>query len=140
MSATVTEPTLQIELWISFVSLLRSYAAAANLNSAAPAHIEESENSVAIVAAESRLEMHFDSDTGKVRWHKRAASSSPIAGTFELLPQGSIAINGATKDLDHVAIDFIEIALKGHEFTRAEKGPQKGGALAPAAPTEEEKR
>jgi hypothetical protein len=111
---TLTDLTgLQAELWLSFVSVLRSYAAASNLNLPGHARIEEANDSLAIVAPESRLEMRFDPDTGKVRWHKRAKSCSPVAGTFEFLPQGAIAIDGTTKDLDHVAIDFIA-SVTGH--------------------------
>jgi hypothetical protein len=104
---TLTERTgLKVELWLSFVSMLRSYAAASNLNLSRPVRIEEASNSLFLVAAAARLEMHFAPDTGEVRW-SRQSESRPVTGTFKFLPEGAISINGATKDLDHAAIDFI---------------------------------
>jgi hypothetical protein len=35
------------------------------------------------------------------------ASQVPVTGSFTMQPEGTIQINGATKDLDHGAIDFI---------------------------------
>ncbi len=49
---------LETELWLSFVSMLRSYAAAASLHSP-EIDVASSENSVAITASDVRLEMQF---------------------------------------------------------------------------------
>ncbi len=45
MTETATEPMLKPELWLSFVSLLRSYAAAASLHAAKRSHVEDTGNS-----------------------------------------------------------------------------------------------
>jgi hypothetical protein len=104
---TLTEPTgLNVEVWLSFVSMLRSYAAAASLHRP-EVHVASIENSVSLAANDVRLTMQFDPASGHITWQKSAAGQNPIAGHFELLPEGAIAIDGITKDLDHVAIDFI---------------------------------
>jgi hypothetical protein len=134
---TLTERTgLKVELWLSFVSLLRSYAAASNLNRSHHARIEEANDFVAIAVAASRLEMHFASDTGQVRWRKQSESAGPVAGTFDFLPEGAISVDGATQDLDRVAIEFVQLAttpgsVSGHDFSRAENDAKKMGASAP---------
>ena len=69
MSALAADPmmrtTLETELWLSFVSLLRSYAAAANLNLREPAVVEEAGDHVIIAAGTTRLVMRFAA--GEVR-------------------------------------------------------------------------
>ncbi len=100
------EPMLQAELWVSFVSMLRSYAAVASLH-AGEIGVSLDGNDVAIVAGDVQLAMQFDAESGVVRWSQRTAGSEPIAGGFEILPDGVLSINGITRDLDHAAIDFI---------------------------------
>ena len=63
MSAPAVASMLETELWLSFVSLLRSYAAAANLNLEEHARIEHGETSATLIAGATRLELHFDSET-----------------------------------------------------------------------------
>lgn len=108
MSATVTEPTLHTELWHSFVSMLRSYAAAASLNSGAVL-VSSIRNTVTITVDDTQLEMNFDPCSARINWRKRTAADDPIGGSFDLLAEGAIAIDGATKDLDHVAIEFVAL-------------------------------
>ncbi len=109
--AAATEPMLETELWGSFVSLLRSYVAAANLNLDQHARIEGAGNSIAIVASESHLTMEFNPQTSEVSCRPRCGSSASISSTFEFLPEGTIHIDGAVKDLDQVAIDLVASAM-----------------------------
>lgn len=102
---------IETELWLSFVSLLRSYAAAANLNLREPAVVEEAEDLVSITAGKTRLVMRFDA--GKVTWEKHGVGSETATGSFEFLPEGTIAIGGKVQDLDHVAIEFIASVTHG---------------------------
>ncbi len=97
------ETTLETELWLSFVSLLRSYAAAANLNLREPAVVEEAGDHVIIAAGTTRLVMRFAA--GEVSWERIGTEAA--VGSFEFLPEGTIAIHGKVQDLDHVAIEFI---------------------------------
>jgi hypothetical protein len=100
------EPMLQTELWISFVSMLRSYAAAAGLHGG-EVHVATTGNTVEITSSATELDMRFDPDSSQVYWTKRAASQGPVTGTLTIQPEGTIHVNGASKDLDHAAIDFI---------------------------------
>lgn len=112
MSATATaEPMLETELWLSFVSMLRSYAAAASLHSP-EIYVASSENSVAITASDVRLEMQFRPESSQITWQKSAPHHSSGPGRFELLHDGTVLIDGITKDLDHTAIDFIASLTK----------------------------
>lgn len=112
MIATVAEPMLQTELWVSFVSLLRSYVAAANLDLHEHARVIQAESSAAIVDGNTRLEMRFHPDTGKVIWEKRIDTFATAEGGFDLLPGGTIEIEGSVKDLDHVAIELVALATQ----------------------------
>lgn len=104
--ATLTEPAgLRVELWSSFVSLLRSYAAAANLNRCDPVLVEEAGDSVDVVAGTTCLTLRFDFPGATVNWTGSGTLAS--SGSFEFLPEGTIAIAGNVQDLDHVAIGFI---------------------------------
>ena len=107
MSAPALASMLETELWLSFVSLLRSYAAAANLNLEEHARIEHGGNSISIVASAARLELVFNPETSIVTWQKTAPAHDPIGGSFAFLPEGTLNINGTIKDLDHAAIDFV---------------------------------
>ena len=100
------ELMLQTELWVSFVSMLRSYAAAASLH-ADEVHVSTAENAVTIASGSTQLDMQFNPDSSEVNWTMRTASQVPVTGSFTMQPEGTIQINGATKDLDHGAIDFI---------------------------------
>lgn len=108
MSATaIAEPMLQTELWLSFVSMLRSYSAAASLHRSS-VHVGATENSVAITANDVRLEMQFLSESSQIAWQTISAQHTSGTGRCELLHDGTVLIDGTTKDLDHAAIDFIK--------------------------------
>jgi hypothetical protein len=115
LSAPVAEPMVETELWISFVSLLRSYAAAASLASGKVAVVSNNE-SVTISAFAVQIEMKFDSKSGQGTWEKRVAGHAVFPDTFAIRPEGTIHINGAVRDLDHAAIDLIaSVAERGKE-------------------------
>jgi hypothetical protein len=116
VSTTAIEPMIETELWTSFVSLIRSYAAAAGLNLDAMPQIEEAENSVAIVATGVRMEMHFEPSTLRVEFQKRTDTGTLLtSGSFEILLDGTIEIGGSKLDMDHVAINLVSSALKHDE-------------------------
>jgi hypothetical protein len=112
---TLTEPAgLKVELWLSFVSMLRSYAAAASLRGE-EVRVSSERNAVTVSAPENQVEMDFDPDSGVVNWQRRTARHSSMNGVFSLHPDGVIAIDGTTKDLDHAAIDFIAFVMQKAE-------------------------
>ncbi len=109
---------IETELWASFVSLLRSYAAAANLNQREPVRVEEAGQTVAVAAGEVRIEMRFDPIGGQVTWEKRGAGAETTGG-FEFLPEGTISIAEKVRELDQVAIEFItSVVHSGKGSTR----------------------
>ncbi len=105
MIDTVAEPMIETELWMSFVSMLRSYAAAASLH-AVEVRVVFSANTVEVAARDAQLEMNFDPDSSLVRWTKRTGPDV-ASGSFSIEPGGTLSIDGASRDLDHAAIDFI---------------------------------
>ena len=107
------EPMLQTELWVSFVSMLRSYAAAASLHAGEIA-VRSSETDVTIEAADVVLTMRFDPRSSVVNWTKRGPVHTAAShGTFEIHPDGVLSVDGVRRDLDHAAIDFIASITEG---------------------------
>lgn len=108
MSAPVAEETmLSAELWLSFASLLRSYAAAATLHVTPAAEIVITEETATIASGAARLHVVCDPVTGAGNWQLRRGAQPVAEGRFHLLLEGRIALDGSTLDLDHAAIDFI---------------------------------
>lgn len=103
MSAPVADAILA-ELWVSFVSMLRSYAGAAALNGGAGPEVEAAEFAVVVTAGGARLTMDVDAAGGQGKWSLAASQ-----GSFVLLPEGRIAVDGKTLDLDHAALDFLAL-------------------------------
>ncbi len=101
---------LTTELWISFTSLLRSYVAAAGLDSGSPADVRETGDSIAVALGGARLEMRYEPASGEGNWRLRG-SAEEVQGRFALLPEGRFSLDGTVLDLDHAAIDFAA-ALK----------------------------
>jgi hypothetical protein len=115
VSAAAAEPMLSAELWVSFVSMLRAYAAAANLSSN-KIWVHSTENSVTISAFAVQIEMRFNVNSPEGTWEKRVAGHPVFPGTFTIEPEGTIRINGAVKDFDHAAIDLIaSVTERGKE-------------------------
>ena len=115
MRAAVAEPMIESELWVSFVSMLRSYAAAANVN-LGKVWVVSNGMTVTISAFATQIEMRFDEKTGQGTWEKRVAGRPAFPGAFAIEPEGMIRINGAVKDFDHAAIDLIaSVTERGKE-------------------------
>lgn len=119
MIAPAAPPMPATELWISFTSLLRSYAAAAGLNTAEPAKIVATADTMIATAGSARLEMQYDATHWAGNWSLRSADQPESQGQFTLLPEGRIELDGTTLDLDHAAIDFaaalMQAAATGNE-------------------------
>jgi hypothetical protein len=108
-----SETVLAGELWLSFRSVLRSYVAAANLRSEEAARVEWSEKDVTLTGANASLNLRLDLASGRGSWHLHAAGIETAHGKFELLPEGTLELDGKVQDLDHAAIDFV------HRLTQA---------------------
>jgi hypothetical protein len=119
VSATAAEPMIEVELWVSFASLLQAYTAAASVNLETPPRVEAGEGFVAIVAADARTDFRFDTATLRVESEKRSHAGDLLAQrSFEILPDGTIEIGGSRQDMDHVAINLVGSALARDEHAQ----------------------
>ncbi|MGC2584042.1 MAG: hypothetical protein WA399_18205 [Acidobacteriaceae bacterium] len=107
MSAVAAEPTLTMELWVSFVSLVRSYAGVAGLHGGDSVDVTVDGNSVALCSDYVECVMRLERRTGAVRWNLREVTREMAAGRFELRPDGKIEQDGAEQEMDSVAIDMV---------------------------------
>ncbi|HEX3986230.1 MAG TPA: hypothetical protein VHX13_06405 [Acidobacteriaceae bacterium] len=121
MSAVAVEPALATELWVSFVSLLRSYAAVTGLHGGESVDVSVAGNSVVFCSGLVECSMRVARRTGVVSWNLREKGPEMAAGRFELLPDGRIQQDGLVQEMDSVAIDMVArvrdraVALAGSE-------------------------
>ena len=110
---------IEAELWVSFVSMLRAYAAAASLDAgdAGKVRVQSKGETVTISAFACQIEMRFATETGEGVWEKRLAGRPVYPGTFSIEPDGRMRIGGAVKDLDHATIDLIASVTQRREET-----------------------
>jgi hypothetical protein len=100
VSAAVAEridPDLARELWISFVSLVRSYTAAHGLNGVRQAVLEVSDDRLLVRAGERLLTFRLDVDRGT--WQRESGAATE----FALDDHGRMIVNGAAEEMDIVA-------------------------------------
>lgn len=100
---TGSSQALQTELWTSWASLLRSYAAAHGLNAAQHAVVEVSADAITLRAG-SRW----------VRFTRQEVSTSEAAGVpFRLLEDGTVQLGGAAEpeEMDMAAERFARELL-----------------------------
>jgi hypothetical protein len=114
MSVLMAEADTQLaaELWLSFRTVLRSYAAAANLRSEEITRVEWSESDFILVSASARLELKFELASGRGSWHLHTGNEETAHGQFNLLPEGALELDGKVLDLDHAAIDFVGLVTQ----------------------------
>jgi hypothetical protein len=89
----ITEAKLHTELWISWASLLRSYAAAHGLNSNQFAVIEFGDDEIIL-----RIDSRWTRFT-----HIEQQSSNGLKSTFALNEDGTITLNGKIEEIDFAA-------------------------------------
>jgi hypothetical protein len=116
------ETVLAGELWLSFRSVLRSYAAAASLQREEIARVAWTEADVTLTGVQASLELKLDLASGRGSWHLHATGERAAHGKFDLLPEGTIDIDGKVKDLDHAAIDFVSLVTKAEPQAGANQG------------------
>jgi hypothetical protein len=109
---TDVETKLATELWLSFRSVLRSYAAAASLHSEEAARVAWTESDVTLSGARACLDLKVDLASGRGCWHLCAGGAEAAHGKFDLLPEGTIDVDGKIQDLDHAAIHFVALVTE----------------------------
>jgi hypothetical protein len=96
------EIRVRSEIWESFVSLLRSYAAAAG-----PNFTVERLSDFAQVKHEGRiLSFCFDPSTGKAVW-REARPDMELSGNFQINQDGTLQVGGKAEPVDMAVIDWI---------------------------------
>lgn len=96
---------LLTELWLSFASVMRSYAAAGGPT----AGVAATEDSIIVVSGAAQLAMCVDPQSGAGNWQMQREGAITARGAFALLPEGRIELEGRALDLDHAAIDFVAL-------------------------------
>ena len=101
------EPALAAELWVSFVSLVRSYAGVAGLHGGVSVEVTAGADSVDLSAGTVECAMRFTPESSKGVWTLREAEQKSATGRFELLPDGRMEQDGKAQEMDSVAIDMV---------------------------------
>ncbi|MGA7521784.1 MAG: hypothetical protein WBW84_04845 [Acidobacteriaceae bacterium] len=107
MSDLAVESALATELWISFVSLVRSYAGVAGLHGGDGVDVVVSGDSVQLSAGRVECMMRLAEESGAVVWSLRDDLRELAAGRVELRPDGRIEQDGTDQEMDSVAIDMV---------------------------------
>jgi hypothetical protein len=116
MSALVAEPMIEAELWVSFVSMLRAYAAAAEAHGGTATRMESAENAITLSAGRVALAVECDLGTGVGTRTLRRGATELAQGRFRLLADGRLEHGGQELDLDHAAIGWVaELTRAGRE-------------------------
>jgi hypothetical protein len=104
-AATAEDAMLLTELWLSFASVMRSYAAVGD----SAAEIASTQDSIIAISGAAQLAMYVDPQSGAGNWHIQRDGVTTAQGAFVLLPEGRIELDGRPLDLDHAAIDFVAL-------------------------------
>jgi len=106
MLADSSDSEIRIQLWDSFLSLLKSYAAAASLHGVRHEVVAVSECEAFVTAGTRVLDIWCYPDSGRGDW-AIGRSTAESAGEFLLNTNGTIALGDSTMDMDHAAIQLI---------------------------------
>jgi hypothetical protein len=114
------ESGVAAELWVSWVSLVRSYAGVTGLHGGEGVDVVVSGTSVVLSAGAVECAMEFVADSGSVVWTLREDEQEAAAGRFELQPDGRMAQDGEAQEMDSVAIDMVA-RVRDRAVTRASR-------------------
>jgi hypothetical protein len=107
VSAAVAEPMIEAELWVSLVSLLRAYAAAAEAHGGMATRVEAAENTITLTASRVTLSVECDLRSGVGTRTLRRGAVELARASFRLLADGRLEQGSEELDLDHAAIDWV---------------------------------
>ena len=99
------------EIWGSFVSLLRSYAAAAGETYT----VQSSSDWATVEHQPNAVRFCFSPQTGKAVWRK-VCPGWEARGDFQINDDGTFQLDEGQKELDMSVIDWIEWLGKKHAF------------------------
>ncbi len=116
------ESGVAAELWVSLVSLVRSYAGVTGLHGGDGVDVVVSGDSVVLIAGPVECAMRFAADSGSVEWSLREDEQEAAAGRVELLPDGRMGQDGQVQEMDSVAIDMVaRVRDRAQDRTRASR-------------------
>jgi hypothetical protein len=116
MKSSVSNSDVRGELWGSFVSLLKAYAAGASLAGISYGVLALGKDSVMIVAALGTLKISYHPTIGRGVWtllqgtdrHQSADQPEQLEqGNFDLNLDGTITLDGEVLEMDFAAIHLI---------------------------------
>jgi hypothetical protein len=104
--AIASDTEIRLQLWDSFVTLLRTYAAAASLHGLAHNVAEIAECEAFVTAGQETLDVWCSAETGTGHWSVgRVSEDSP--SDFQLQTDGTVLLGNSIVDMDHAAIQLI---------------------------------
>ncbi|AXC15082.1 hypothetical protein ACPOL_5838 [Acidisarcina polymorpha] len=121
---TALRSDVRTELWRSFASLLRSYAAAASLNGVEHGVLDLTPGSLEIVVKGSTLRVEYYPTLGRGVWSlttkDKQERDKQERGTFELNADGTVALDRSEFDMDHAAIHLVGLLTTAATLDRIE--------------------
>lgn len=118
MSALVSpEIRVRWEVWRSFESCLRSYAAAAGQGGGEQPVVDAIGDHIDVVWRGAYLGFTMSPADGAVAWLIERPSGGNTWGTLEVLPEGKLLVGDRKQDLDHAAIDFLALLKSQIEWS-----------------------
>jgi hypothetical protein len=116
--AVVADADIQLELWRSFASVVKSYAAAASM-SGTEYHIPElDEEDLQIHAKGQALYLLYHVHTQRGQWSIAGAHGDRQSGSFRMDLNGTFVFEDGALDMDHAAIELIGRLSKSLEAVR----------------------
>jgi hypothetical protein len=104
MSLLVRE---SLELWQSLISMVKVYAANPSLGSERVVVNEASLNQTRVMCGVATLRLSLDFTDRIGEWQLEPSRELGDAGSFQLLPNGSVKWNKEEQQFDHAAIEWI---------------------------------
>lgn len=118
-----SESEVRMQLWLSFISVLKSYAAVANLEGQGSQMSNLDDSPCGIIWSSAcrderrrcSLGISYDTQTGRGHWHLHAGDAAPFSGKHDstlmrdlaLNLDGTVALDGSILDMDHAAIELM---------------------------------
>ena len=100
------------ELWHSFESCVRSYAAVEGLSDTESPKVSAFGDHIDVTWHGVYLGFTMHPGDGTAAWLLEWTGRNSMWGGFQVLPEGSILMADKKQDLDHVAIEFLALLKK----------------------------
>lgn len=123
------------EVWRSFESCIRSYAAAEGLSDIETPRVNAFGDHIDVTWHGVYLGFTMQPGSGTAVWLIEWREKNSMWGEFQVLPEGSFLMGEKKKEIDHAAIDFLARLKKQIAAGRGTSGlSPKGAAVDRNAP------